>query len=124
MQAEIEYGDIRIPVTPIFHKEKYTCTVGVDVELPAQVRIHYSGKNSGADTLIDSNGNIVQDLCVKITNMKLDGFPMSQDYMYKKLLMTTETGEEFTTCYAGFNGFMTINLTEPTVFSQYVLMNS
>ena len=71
MQAEIEYGDIRIPVTPIFHKEKYTCTVGVDVELPAQVRIHYSGKNSGADTLIDSNGNIVQDLCVKITNMKI-----------------------------------------------------
>lgn len=99
-------------------------TIGVDIQLPTTVRIDYSGKDSQNDTKLDESGNIVADLYAKIKTMQLDGFPMSQQYLYQKLTMHTESGESFTTCYAGFNGYMEVVLDQPTVFAQYILMNS
>jgi hypothetical protein len=98
--------------------------VTVDITLPTTVRIDYSGKDSQNDTKLDESGNIIADLYAKIKTMRLDGFPMSQTYLYQKLTMHTQDGQVFNTCYAGFNGYMEVVLDQPTVFSQYILMNS
>ena len=99
-------------------------TVSLNIQLPTTVRIDYSGKDSQNDTKLDDTGSIVADLYAKIKSMRLDGFPMSQQYLYQKLRMHTQTGDSFTTCYAGFNGYMEVVLDQPTVFAQYILMNS
>jgi len=99
-------------------------TVSFDITLPTQFRIDYSGKDNQTDTKLDKQGNIIADLYAKITTMKLDGFPVRQKYLYHTVTMHTTTGQVFTTCYAGFNGHMQVVLDQPTVFSQYILMNS
>jgi hypothetical protein len=99
-------------------------TISFEISLPASFDITYSGKNNQTDTKLDESGQIIADMYVKIKTMKLDGFPMSPKYLYQRLVMHTEAGESFTTCYAGFNGHMHVDLDQPTVFSQYVLMNS
>jgi hypothetical protein len=98
--------------------------ITVDISLPTTVRIDYSGKDSQNDTKLDESGNIIADLYAKIKTMRLDGFPMSQTYLYQKLTMHTQDGQVFNTCYAGFNGYMEVVLDQPTVFAQYILMNS
>ena len=99
------------------------CT-SFEVTLPSKFDIQYSGKNNQTDTKLDESGQIIADMYVKIKTMKLDGFPMSPKYLYQRLTMHTDDGQSFTTCYAGFNGHMHVDLDQPTVFSQYVLMNS
>lgn len=99
-------------------------TVSFEIDLPTRIRIDYSGKNNQTDTKLDEQGNIIADLYAMIKVMKLDGFLAKQKYLYHNVTMHTTTGEVFTTCYAGFNGHMQIVLDQPTVFSQYVLMNS
>ena len=99
-------------------------TISFDTVLPTQFRIEYSGKNNQTDTKLDESGKIIADLYAKIKTMRLDGFPVSQKYLYHTVTMHTETGQVLTTCYAGFNGYMEVVLDQPTVFSQYISMNS
>jgi hypothetical protein len=96
----------------------------LDIDLPGTFCINYSGKNNQTDTKLDKSGNITADLYAKITSMKLNGFPVSEKYLYHTVRMHTTTGQVFTTCYAGFNGYMQFVFDQPTVFSQYILMNS
>lgn len=128
LEIEFEFGSIDgryMTVMVDGHKiDPEAPKIDIDVELPTTIRIDYSGKNSQTDTKLDQSGSIVADLYAKITTMRLDGFPMSQQYLYKKLTMNTESGDRFTTCYAGFNGYMEVVLDQPTVFAQYILMNS
>lgn len=99
-------------------------TVDFDVELPAQIILKFSGKNSDTDTLIDENGNIISDMYVKIDSISMDGFELSKIFLHQKITLLTESGQKIQTSYFGFNGISIIELPESSVFSQYLLMNS
>jgi hypothetical protein len=99
-------------------------TVDFDVELPTQVVLKFSGKNSDTDTLIDENGNIISDMYVKINSASMDGFDLNKIFLHQKIKLLTESGQAIQTSYFGFNGISTIEMPESSVFSQYLLMNS
>ena len=79
-------------------------TVDFDVELPAQIILKFSGKNSDTDTLIDENGNIISDMYVKIDSISMDGFELSKIFLHQKITLLTESGQKIQTSYFGFNG--------------------
>lgn len=98
--------------------------VEFDIDLPTQVMLKFTGKNSNTDTLIDDNGNIVGDMYVKITAITLDKFKLNKIFLHQKMKLLTENKKEITTSYIGFNGSIFIDMPESTVFSQYLLMNN
>lgn len=99
-------------------------TVEFDVELPTQIVLKFSGKNSATDTQIDADGNIIRDMYVKINSISMDGFDLNKIFLHQKMKLLTESGQEIQTSYFGFNGISTIEMPESSVFSQHLLMNS
>ena len=97
--------------------------VEFSVELPTQIMLTFTGKNPNTDTLVDENGNITKDMYVKIVSILLDGFELNNIFLHQKIKLLTETNQEIITSYVGFNGSIRIDLSESSVFSQYLLMN-
>jgi hypothetical protein len=97
--------------------------VCLPIRLPANVSILFSNKDSSSDTLVDEHGNIVQDLYVKFSEIRLDGFLLNEKYLHQKIILNTVDGNTVTTSYIGFNGTVTLNFDHPTVFSQYLWLN-
>ena len=96
--------------------------VEIDIELPTQIILTFTGKNPDTDTLADENGNITKDIYVKIVSILLDGFELNDTYLHQKIKLLTETNQEIITSYIGFNGSIQMDLSESSVFSQYLLM--
>lgn len=88
------------------------------VSLPNQINLIFTGKTP-RDTRIDSAGNIVQDMYVKIVGLSVDNLKVPDWVLQKKLSYVTVNGQILTTSYIGFNGTMTIDVSESTVFSFY-----
>jgi hypothetical protein len=60
----------------------------------------------------------------KIVSILLDGFELNNIFLHQKIKLLTETNQEIMTSYVGLNGAVLIDLSESSVFSQYLLMNS
>jgi len=109
------------PVNPsdenyaIFEKQLY---------LPTELVIKTSGKDHNHDTKIDEAGNIHEDLAVQIESIMLDSFELGEVYLHQKIKILTESGEEHTTSYFGFNGTIVLNFSEKNVFSQVLKANA
>lgn len=89
------------------------------ISLPGSISLKFSGKTPGRDTKIDSAGNIVQDMYVKLIGLNIDNLKVPEWVIQKKISYTTDDGRYLTTSYIGFNGIMTIDIPESTVFSFY-----
>jgi len=87
--------------------------------LPNCIKIKFSGKVNGKDTKIDSQGNILEDMYVKLTGIKIDNLKIPDWAIQKNLWYVTTDGNVIKTAYIGFNGIMTIDIPESTVFSFY-----
>jgi len=96
----------------------------INIELPSQIVLTFFGKNYNTDTVSDIDGNITQDIFVKILSMSIDGFQLNEKFLHQKLKLVTVDNQEIFTAYIGFNGNITIDLSTHTVFSQYLSMNS
>jgi hypothetical protein len=96
----------------------------LSIELPTQLILTFTGKDPNTDTLVDKNGNITKDMYVKIISISLDGFELNNIFLHQKIKLLTETNQEITTSYVGFNGTVLIDMSESSVFSQYLSMNS
>ena len=96
----------------------------INIELPSQIVLTFFGKNHNTDTVLDSDGNITQDIFVKILSISIDGFQLNEKFLHQKLKLVTVDNQEIFTAYIGFNGNITIDLSAHTVFSQYLSMNS
>ena len=102
-------------VTPI---DTLVTGTKINVELPSQIVLTFFGKNHNTDTVSDSDGNITQDIFVKILSMSIDGFQLNEKFLHQKLKLVTVDNQEIFTAYIGFNGNITIDLSTHTVFSQ------
>jgi len=91
-----------------------------EINLPTELVIKTAGKNPKYDTKIDAAGNIYEDLAVQIESISLDSFELSDMYLHQKIKILTESGDEHTTSYFGFNGTILLNFSESNVFSQVV----
>lgn len=104
--------------------DKLVTGTKINVELPSQIVLTFFGKNHNTDTVLDSDGNITQDIFVKILSISIDGFQLNENFLHQKLKLVTVDNQEIFTTYIGFNGNITIDLSKHTVFSQYLSMNS
>ena len=103
--------------------EKLKSIVWLPIRLPGKVTLKFSNKDSTVDTLVDQTGSIIQDLYVKLTEVRIDGFLLNEKYLYQKIKLTTESGEIITTSYIGFNGTVVLDFSHSTVFSQCLWLN-
>ena len=112
MSLQIPNHDILLsPAAPGTH------TVEFSTEMPNILTMCVWGKNQDHDTILDSNGHIVEDLCVNFVGLWLDQICVS-DYRFNMINLTTNCGQKKVTNYVGFNGIVTINLSHCTVFDQ------
>jgi len=115
MQVEVN-DQLLVPV------ENYA-TYEKKFKLPTQISIKTYGKTK-YDTKVDSSGNIYQDLAVIIESISLDSFKLNKVYLNQKINIITDTGNTITTNYIGFNGTVTLDFNEDTVFAQVLTANS
>ena len=93
------------------------------IELPATLKITTSGKNHKIHTIV-KDGEIVEDMYVKVNKLKLDGLAIGNTFYHKKLTLTTIDNQEHTTNYFGFNGTCTIDFVHSNVFTQFLSLNT
>lgn len=92
------------------------------IKIPNKVEIEFSGKTN-RDTIVDANGNILQDMYVKIIGIKLDLLKVPTWVIEKKLSYVTSKDQTLTTSFIGFNGIMTFDMPETNIFSLYRRLN-
>ena len=90
-----------------------------EIQIPNRLSLSFTGKTPGRDTIVDSAGNIIQDMYVKVIGLKIDNLKVPEWVLQKKLSYVTFDGRLLTTSYIGFNGTMTIDIPESMVFSFY-----
>jgi hypothetical protein len=90
----------------------------LDLVLPENVVIKTSGKNLKYDTKMNSKGEIIEDLYVKIESISLDGFPLGERYIHQLITINTDDGNHVSTSYLGFNGEVVLEFAEDNAFFQ------
>ena len=120
MQVVVINKNKIVKVNPVLTNDHYTAVAQLDIQLPTTVSLQFYGKNQNTDTKVDQNGNVIQDICVIIKSMKLDGMMVDQNFLHNRVLLTTEDQQECLGSYIGFNGTMTIDLVTNNVFSQMI----
>ena len=98
---------------------KYLAKSRLYIDLPAVVKLRFSGKDHTTDVIFDQDGKITQDMYVKILGVNLDGFNLNEKFIHQGLTINTTDGQTWTTSYIGFNGEILLDLSEPNVFLQY-----
>ena len=89
------------------------------ITLPAKINMTFSGKNMANDTKCDAQGTIIEDKCVIVRKITLDGFAVDRYYLQKKLtLHETGSARINQSNYIGFNGSMILYLDQSNVFLQ------
>lgn len=112
------------PIQILPNDNDQTTQVEIAVDLPTRLVLQFKGKDPNTGTLVDTNGLIIEDMFVKILSVAFDGFELNEKFIHQKIKLVTDTGQEILTSYIGFNGTVTLDLTESDMFSQYLLMNS
>lgn len=125
---EFKFGTVRdeaMSVTILADDKHYQATtdntvVSFDVDLPTDIKITVAGKNNQTDTIVDSDGNIVEDKFVQIVNFALDCFTLDEIFLHQRIKFLTESKDEYITSYFGFNGTATLNFDKDNVLEQYL----
>ena len=123
MQVVLSNNNKQVHVHPMLVNEKHTATAEIHVRLPTEIVLKFTGKNYHNGTVIDQQGNILKDICIKIKNMRLDGLLVDQYYLQQRLILVDDTGTEWIGPYIGRNGIMKIALQEDNIFSQFIDIN-
>ena len=61
--------------------------------LPSEIKLQFLGKNQNTDTIVDQQGNILQDLNVKIVSINLDQILLPDWIIQKNLYYLTEANQ-------------------------------
>ena len=97
-------------------------TFQIKLNLPDKIVLSVSNKNE-FDTVVDDQGNIVQDRYIQLQEASLDGFELNHHFLHKKIKLTTTNNNEVTSNYFGFNGFVELDFNQSNVFYQVSLLN-
>jgi len=119
MTVVLSSGDNVTQVQPELVDGQYLSKPKIYLDLPAVVKLRFSGKDHNTDVIFDQDGKITQDLYVKILGVNLDGFNLNEKFIHQGLTINTTDGQTWTTSYIGFNGEILLDLSEPNVFLQY-----
>ena len=123
MTACAEHEGRVIDIKPQGTGSKKQSVLELDITLPTKIVLTFRGKIPGEDTVIDAQGNILEDVYVQIVGVALDGFKTNEKFLYQKMFLKTQDGQSIMTNYAGFDGSIEINLDRQDVFAQYLWMN-
>lgn len=82
---------------------------------PNVINITLSGKGKN-DTIIDDNGNIIDDKFIQLTKLIVDGIPVDEIYLKTHIILHTDDNMIVKSNYWGFNGKVTIEFNEPNAF--------
>ena len=119
MTVALSSGDNVTQIQPKSVDGQYLSKPRLYIDLPAVVKLTFSGKDHNTDVVFDQDGKITQDLYVKIRGINLDGFNLNEKFIHQGLTINTTDGQTWTTSYIGFNGEILLDLSEPNVFLQY-----
>lgn len=114
MTVDVVYKDRHVKLHP---NEPGVYSLELDIDIPNTVRFSFSGKDNRTDTIIVDN-KIVDDLCVKIKNISLEGFKVDKPILHLLPKLITESGSTIVSNYIGFNGFIDIEILENNIFDQ------
>lgn len=92
--------------------------ITLDITLPSAIRIKFSGKNNN-DTVMDENGNIIEDKFIKIEKFLLDDILVPDWILHEKFSYTTDKHDELPLSFIGHNGSAIIDIPEDDVFKFY-----
>lgn len=82
------------------------------IDFPCELVVELEGKDNNTDTVIDSDGKIIQDKFVQLTQVKVDRMSVGNHFLQKWPVVN----DSFTTTYFGFNGQVRLNFDETTAF--------
>ncbi len=119
-EIKLEFGQLSSGKTmkaTLFYNDHECSGYAVDVELPAKLKLAVSGKDIAVDTILDDQGNILQDLYVKIIAVSLDGFELNSIFLHQGIKFVTDQ-DTIITSYFGYNGYVEFVLDCPNVFQQ------
>jgi len=122
MQLTVEHNQTIYPVSPIFEDNTGHAELKFVADLPTVINFLISGKGVN-DTIVDSQGNIIQDCYIKITGLFIDGFEIKPGAVDRNISVFTENNQQFTTHYLGFNGRAELRLSKSNVMSQVLFLN-
>ena len=114
MKLEIKYNDTVMLIEPETERR-----VIIQVELPIVINFIVSDKDMDIDTAIDSNGNIICDKHIHLTEIVIDHYKVPSRILDEIVLLGTHN--KSTGSYFGINGIATINFTENNAFKQYIV---
>ena len=89
----------------------------MEVQLPCNINLVFSGKDSNTDTIVSESGDILHDSYVKLKAITLDGHKVTND-LHKIISLVTDSGNIVNSNYIGFNGVVNLELSEINVFRQ------
>lgn len=113
LKVEVEHEEQKVELSPV----KNFATYKKQIKLPTTVKVSVSGKDTTTDTKIDADGNVIEDLFVEISDIRLEPFRLDDVFLHKHITIQTESGDEHVTNYFG-NGVAEINFTEDNIFAQ------
>lgn len=90
----------------------------LEVIFPTTVEILITGKKE-FDTEVDEQGNIISDKYIKLTDIRVDGLSVDDNYLARFVEFDTLEHGKIITNYFGFNGKALINFM-PTPFQWLV----
>lgn len=111
--VEVEQDEQTVELTPV---ENFA-TFEKQITLPTTVKVSVSGKDNSSDTKTDSDGNVIEDLFVEISDIYLDTFRLDDIFLHKHITIQNDLGDENVTNYFG-NGVAEISFTEENIFAQ------
>ena len=97
------------------HIESKTLTWTSSLQFPAQIEITVSGKGSN-DTIVDSDGNILEDMYIKLINIQIDHLSCDPYYLNKNIVLNTKDGQQHVLQYWGFNGKVVLDFSQSNSF--------
>ena len=92
-ELELKFGQLssgKLIKADMLHDHRLCTGYAVDMTLPTKITLMVHGKDMNKDTKLDDQGNIIEDLYVRITGVYLDGFNLGEDFLYKKIKFITD----------------------------------
>lgn len=111
-QVRGEYMSVHVNGVAVVPDSDENAMITLCVDFPCELLITLDGKDNNTDTIVDNDGNIVQDKFVQLTEARVDRIIVNNHFLQKWPVIN----DSFITCYFGFNGQVSLKFDEPTGF--------
>lgn len=124
MKVDAQYGSQRFQIFPYQTEDSAQGQLLLPICLPAQVQLTFSGKTDQDVVFDPTTQEIIADTYVKILAMRLDGFPLNDNFLNRNIVQCTQEHGDVASSYVGFNSEVLLDFGETDVFSQVLFLNN